>query len=252
MKVSIIVPVLASYEIVRRQLLHFRAMDLPVDVEIIYVDDGSEPPQSYPDDPPRNFRFVVTNDFRPWTWALARNRGAKEAVGKYLLMTDLDYIIPYDAIEAVRGFDGDYIGFRREFGVLDEHGHFTQDVDELVKYGFPIERWATRGPRMPAHPNNFAIRKDLFIHMGGYREDLVGKPYPQGEDNAWKQKRKRWAAEGKLVESDIRPCIYMFPNGRWCGDVDYNPNGLFHNLSRKSEKNPWVEKKPDGTIGART
>lgn len=249
MKLSIVVPVLNSHEIVRRQLLYFKSMDLPDDVEIIYVDDGSDPPHVYPDDPPANFRFVVTNDFRPWTWALARNRGAKEAEGENLLMADLDYIIPKTVIETARGFTGDYMGFQREFGVLDENGKFTQDHDVLTAYGLPKERITARGTRIPPHPNDFIIRRQLFLDMRGYREDLIGKQYPQGEDNAWKQKRKQWASAGKLIEAPERPTIYMFPNGRFCGDVDYNPHNLFHNLSRKSDKNPFTERKADGSVG---
>lgn len=43
-KLSIIIPVLNSHEIVRRQIKHFKRMDLPDDVELIIVDDGSDPP----------------------------------------------------------------------------------------------------------------------------------------------------------------------------------------------------------------
>ena len=44
MKLSIIIPVLNSHEIVRRQIEHFKKMDLPDDIELIIVDDGSDPP----------------------------------------------------------------------------------------------------------------------------------------------------------------------------------------------------------------
>ena len=43
-KLSIIIPVLNSHEIVRRQVEHFKRMDLSDDVELIIVDDGSDPP----------------------------------------------------------------------------------------------------------------------------------------------------------------------------------------------------------------
>jgi len=43
-RLSIIIPVLNSHEIVRRQIEHFKKMDLPDDVELIIVDDGSDPP----------------------------------------------------------------------------------------------------------------------------------------------------------------------------------------------------------------
>jgi len=215
-------------------------MGLPGDVEIIYVDDGSDPPISHIEPKAHAyFSIVRTNDTRPWTWALARNFGAKMAGGRNLLMTDLDYIISKTVVMAAKNFDGDYMGFRREFGVLDEVGNFKQDIETLSAYGWPKERYATRGFELPPHPNNFVIRRELFLEMGGYREDLVEKPYPQGEDNDFKKKRKRWEREGKLRVDGYRPTLYMFPNGKWCGDVDYNPHGLFHGLSRKNRSNPW-------------
>jgi glycosyltransferase involved in cell wall biosynthesis len=240
MKLSIVVPVLNSHEIVRRQLLHFQKMGIPDGVEIIYMDDGSYPPLDNPGTV-RNLRIVQTHDNREWTWAIARNSGAKLAQGDYLLMTDIDYIIPRKAIEDALAFNGDYMGCRREFGILDENGDFTQDLDTLVKYGLLESRIPTRGVNLPAHPNNFVIRKSLFWEMGGYREDRVGRPYPQGEDSLFKKQRCKFREAGKLVESEYRPTIYMFPNGQFCGDVDFNPFGLFHDLSRKTEANYWYK-----------
>jgi glycosyltransferase involved in cell wall biosynthesis len=238
MRLSIVVPVLNSHEIVRRQLLYFAQMPLPADVDVIYMDDGSDPPLVDPGTVPA-LRIVPTHDTRPWTWAVARNSGAKIAQGDYLLMTDLDYIIPRQAIEDALAFTGDYMGFRREFGILDADGAFTQDMPTLLAYGLLPERAATRGAQMPPHPNNFVIRKDLFFEMGGYREDRVGREYPQGEDNLFKAQRKRFVEAGRMTESADRPLLYMFPNGQYCGDVDYNPSGLFHNLSRKTQANYW-------------
>ena len=239
MRLSIVVPVLNSHEIVKRQILHFKKMGMPEGVEIIYMDDGSDPPLSFLDHGLGNFHIVPTNDYREWTWAIARNSGAKIAKGDYLLMTDLDYIIPLKAIEEAIVFNGDYMGFRREFGILNENGDFTQDLSALIEYGLLPSRAETRGVNLPPHPNNFVIRKDLFFEMGSYREDRVGREYPQGEDNLFKKQRKRFGEMGKLKESDYRPTLYMFPNGQYCGDVDYNPFNFFHNLSRKTSANHW-------------
>jgi glycosyltransferase involved in cell wall biosynthesis len=218
-------------------------MDIPDNVEILYIDDGSDPPILTVDGCElKNFHIHHTYDSRPWTWALARNKGALIAEGDYLLMTDLDYIIPKSAIDDALDFNGDYMGFRRQFGILDENGNFTQDFIELHRYGLSNERIKERGVDLPPHPNNFVIKKDLFFAMGGYREDRVGMEYPQGEDNWFKKTRHQWVREGKLIESTYRPTLYMFPNGRWCGDVDHNPFGLFHNLSRKSNRNPFYER----------
>src|SRR5512146_1068854 len=107
-RLSIVVAVLNSHEIVRRQLRFFERMPLPDGIEILYMDDGSDPPLDAEspgvahDDLVRNglealgdrFRIIPTHDTRPWTWAVARNSGAKLARAPYLLMTDIDYILP--------------------------------------------------------------------------------------------------------------------------------------------------------------
>jgi glycosyltransferase involved in cell wall biosynthesis len=241
--------VLNSHEIMRRQLLHWSRLNFHGAVEIIIVDDGSDPSlvnalggilsSTSVGSKLRNLRFMETHDTRPWTWALARNAGAKQARGDYLLMTDIDYILPQQAIDAAMNFSGDKLRFKREFAVLDEHGLFTQDHATLNAYGLPWKRIRDKGTKMPPHPNNFCIRRELFWAMGGYREDLIDRPYPQGEDRHFKWQWIRFCKSGlaKESESDDRPTIYMFPNGQFCGDVDYNPNGLFHDLSRKTEFN---------------
>jgi len=239
-RLTLIQPFLNSHELVRRQILHFKKMDLPDTVEILFMDDGSDPPLPTPPDPPRNFRIHATNDFRPWTSSIARNTGAKLAQGEYLMMVDGDYIIPKHAIEVALEFTGDRLGLRREFGVLDENANFTQDLDMLVKYGLSRERVQERGAKMPPHPNNFIIRKAVFLEMGGYNEKVIlSTPYPHREDNLLKTTWLRMVLAGKAVKppDDMRPMIYMFPNGQFCagGDLDTNPFGLFHHLSRKPQ-----------------
>ncbi len=237
MKVSIIIPVLNSHEIVRRQMLYFEKMGLPDDVELILIDDGSDPVIE------ADTKVIRTGDTREWTWPLARNRGAKEANGDILIMADLDHIISKEIIETARTFQGDFIRFHREFGVLDENGTLTQDRAVLRSYGLP-ENYKLR---LTPHRNQFAISKDLYNRMGGFREDRIGMPYPQREDGDFAKKWREMHERGEVRDFDDmhgwdnRPTIYMFPNGKWCegGDVDTNPFNLFHNLSRKTEKNRY-------------
>lgn len=242
MKISIVIPVLNSHEILRRQLLHFYRMGLPSqDVEVIIVDDGSDPPLT--SDVP-GIRIHQTHDYRPWTWSLARNAGARVARGDYLLMTDLDHIITWELLNRARLFTGDKMRCRREFGVLDENGHVTQEHDILMQWGLPAERIRDKGTHLPPHPSSFMMRRELFHAMGGYREDLIDKPYPQGEDRWFKKKWNEWVAAGRVQDDDprMRPTILVFPNGQFCGDVDHNPFGMFHTLSRKSPSNHWHRK----------
>ncbi len=230
-KASVIIPVLNSHEVVRRQLIHLKKI-IPDDTELIIVDDGS--------DPPIEGATIRTNDFRDWTWPLARNAGARGAKGEYLIMIDLDHILTRELIDSVRSFKGDHMRFNRAFAVLDENGNFTQDREILQKYGL------TRKTLNP-HRNQFAMHRDLYWKLGGYREDRIGKPYPQREDGDFSKAWDNLYAKGEIkdfddvVGYDKRQTLYMFPNGKYCGDVDYNPFNLFHSLTRKTRQNPYYE-----------
>jgi hypothetical protein len=243
MKMTIVISVLDSHEIFRRQLLHWKGLGLKDDIEFIIIDDGSDIPLVDSIGVP-NLRILYTNDKRAWTVELARNLGAREAQGEYLLMTDIDYIIPKDAIETVYTVTEDKAGFHREFGVLDENGVFTQDFDVLRQYGLLETRIDGRGVHMPPHPNNFIMRKSTYWKLGGYREDLVDRPYPNKGDTyfkrTWAEARER--GEVTIQDGNLRKTLYMFPNGQFCGDVDYNPQDLFHHHTRKTENNHWYIK----------
>jgi len=233
MRVSIIIPVLDSHEIVRRQLLHFERIGLPTGMELILVDDGSDPPIENTSFLP--VKILRTNDKRPWTWALARNAGARAASGECLLMYDLDHIVTRELLDFVLRSDLRRIGFQRELGALDENGIFTQDLDVLASYGL-LPR---KSLRLESHHNSFAMTSELFWQLGGYDEDRIGLPYPQGEDSAFWQRWLAYRDATHTPEATDPPTLYVFPTGRWCGDVDHNPHNLFHNLSRKSSRNPY-------------
>lgn len=247
MKISIVVPVLNSHEIVRRQIEHFKKMNLPDDIEIIFMDDGSNPPLNqmcagYGG--LKNFSIYETNEKRPWTECLARNKGAKVARGEYLLMTDIDHILTRELIDAVYKFEGDMMSFPRFLAVLDEEGNFTQDVEVLFKYGLSRQFYKRRGLNAGRHGNSFAIRKAIFDEMGGYSERVVLRPWHEGADRYFKREWRKRVAVGKCKPEESGPSIYTFPIGRFCGDgtdIDCNPLGLFNNLKREMVPQPMKE-----------
>ena len=117
MKVSIITAILNSHEIVRRQYLYYEKMNLPEDVEVVWVDDGSDSPIRFLsgesgkidlcEDANFNLSIYETHDKLPWTQPKARNIGAKKAAGDYLICTDIDHIVSpevIDAVEKIRSF----------------------------------------------------------------------------------------------------------------------------------------------------
>jgi glycosyltransferase involved in cell wall biosynthesis len=245
MKVSIVISVFNSHEIVRRQIAHWKNLNIPDDVEILLMDDGSTPPlegalknlRIIPVGNPRNDSDGIFYDGRV---SIARNLGAKLAQGEFLLMTDIDYIITKENIEAARNMKYDKARFKREMGVLLEDGSVTQDLDTLRQYGLMEERIKSRGVQISPHPNNFIIRKTTFLEIGGYREDLRGI-YPSKGDTWFKRDWTVYEASGKatIAPAEERTTLLMFPNGQFCGDLDFNPFGLFHDLSRKTKNNPF-------------
>jgi len=230
MKLSIVHAVLNSPEIVRRQLLHYEKLDLPFEVEVIIVDDGSEPELFYDKSTSFNYRVLRTNDFRPWTQPAARNFGVKKAKGDYSLCLDIDHIVPRKTIDFLLSDHGyDIVRFRRECGILDENGDFTQDIEVMREWGLEPHR----GLKLPPHGNSYAMRTGLYIGLGGVSEQYVGTgKYPNREEIPLKRNIKNLGDRVKILQDQTKPKVYMFPNGQYCGSKDYNPFGLFHDTTR--------------------
>lgn len=234
-KVSVIIPVLNSHKTVIRQIRHFKRMRLPDTVEFIFVDDGSDPPIKF-NTGLRNLHFLYTNDTRAWTQGIARNIGARFALGEYLFFTDVDHVISKEAMQAALEFTGDKMVFRREYGYLDAYGNVTQDLKVLYARGLDPVRYKSRGLNAGFHPTTFCIRKSIFEAMDGFDINFcqygfhAGKKF-MSEDRDFYLRWNRRVNRGVYQAEVEGPKIYMFPVGRFHIKNDHNPGGLFHNLS---------------------
>jgi hypothetical protein len=84
----------------------------------------------------------------------------------------------------------------------------------------------------------FAMHHDVFWALNGYREDLVTRGYPQGEDSDFKRRWHKGVVAGRWKVCTERPTIYVWPQGKLIGhDVDADPKGLFHKLTRAVKSN---------------
>jgi glycosyltransferase involved in cell wall biosynthesis len=247
MKCSIIIAVLNSHKVVIRQLRHFKKMNLPRSVEIILVDDGSNPPLNYEGCGLRNLTILYTNDKRPWTQGLARNMGAKQAKGEFLFFTDIDHIITHEAINDVLLYDGDKMVFPRYFGILDRHGNVVSDQKSMLKFGLNPARLRNRGLSCGYHGNTYAIRATIFWMIGGYDHRYcesgfhVGGKYMSEERKfniKWAHICNRGLAPGG-EKTGAR--IYHYPTSKFRTDGDNNPYGLFHSLSLEQVPQPMKE-----------
>ena len=235
MKLSIVIAVLNSPEMVRRQCLHFQEMPLSLGVEVVLVDDGSTPPLSRSDYGYPWLRVLRHDVDGDWTQPAARNFGVRHSFGEYILCTDIDHIITRELISTVLYMQYDVVRFKREVAILDQCGEFVQTEAVVKEYGYEDRRFKSRGFRIAPHTNSFAMRRQLYLDLGGVSEKKVGSGvYPNREEQPLKRAFKRKAAAGDIliIPDDERPTIYMVPNGRYCGEKDYNPFGLFHDLKR--------------------
>lgn len=227
-QISVIFNVLESYEVVRRHILFFQKMPLPDGVEVIFVDDGSQPSIcQYLIERKisliNRIKVVETRDFRPWTQGIARNKGAKAANGFYFLFSDIDHIVTKEIIEYCLKFRGDKMEFTRRWGIFDENGNITTDIDTLLEYGLPIRI----KDRVTKPFNIFLLKRDHFYTLGGYEERYAG--HYGGEDVNFANKyRDILYSRGIAKRSVMCPhSMYVYP------DPARDVKQVFHSLRRK-------------------
>ena len=227
MKLSIVIAVLDSHDVVERQLKHFSKMSLE-DVEILIMDDGSDPPlmTSVKFVPKDYIRFYETGDDRAWSQPCARNTGAMIADSPRLLMTDIDHVLSREAIEFCKESDADKVVFPRFWAVLDGNGNLRQETDILFDYGLSEELYEQRGLAAGHHANTFMINKDVFMALEGYDEKFCGKY--GGDDTDFSRRYSHLCRnEKKCSPHIVGPMIYVYPDPR--RDV----KKVFHKLRYK-------------------
>lgn len=218
-QLSVIVAILESYEVVRRQLLHLNRVLTP-DCELILVDDGSVPSlEATCASVPISFSFVLycTHDRRPWTQPRARNLGAKLANAPKLLFFDIDHILTRDIVATCLRYSGDKLHWIRRPGVLDERGELVTDPAILADYGL------TDGSPS-VHANSFMIRTELFHLLGGYDERYCGQY--GGDDIDFNARYDLLSQRGLATPAEVRSEGYVFP------DPARDAKRLFHSLPR--------------------
>jgi len=154
-RVSIVFPYYDNPEMLRFQLGHFgnysqEALDA---CEIVIVDDCS------PVFPARdvirgcdlpNIRLFRLGVDLPWNQDAARNIGAHEARGEYLLLTDIDHVVPESTLSELCDIEDNLSVY-----TLARKAHFSDKV-------------------IPSHVNSYFLSKALYWGIGGYDEDFWG------------------------------------------------------------------------------
>lgn len=123
-------------------------------LEVLIVDDCS-PSQpaadvARPTNLPKHSIYRVDRDI-PWNQDAARNIGAHEAQSAWLLLTDIDHLVPADTMAKL----------------------VEMQKNPMVFYSFPRIKFARNDPQ-ESHPNSYFMAKDLYWEIGGHDEDFAG------------------------------------------------------------------------------
>lgn len=179
-RVTIVMPFYQNHLFLCDQIAgwsQWHSEDLHNFVTAIIVDDGSPTPLTLDRPtlfPVRVFRIDV--DIR-WNWLAARNIGAHHAADGWLVLTDMDHVIPEDTIRAI---------------VFGQH-------DPAVVYAF--SRREHTGEPIAPHSASFLMTRAMFWKIGGYDEALSGH---YGTDGTYRRQVAATAPMHVLTDELVR------------------------------------------------
>ena len=171
--ISIVIPTLNEEKIIEKTLNQFKDLNT-IDFELIVSDGGS---QDKTVEIAKKYTKNVLVIKEKHTIAFARNEGAKIAKGEYLVFLDADVFIknPNDFFrQALLEFEKDkkLVALTAKLKVLPE---FETFLDNFFHFIINFIHW------LSCNILNFGnasgefqmIKKDIFLKIGGYNEDLV-------------------------------------------------------------------------------
>lgn len=178
-RVTLVVPYYQCAEFFTQQCRVWRdyPSELSTYVRVIVVDDGSPVPAKLPPDRPLGVRLFRIETDVPWNWLAARNIGAHHADEGWLLLTDMDHIVPPSTLASV------------------VYGHH----DPTIVYAF--SRREHTGTPVHPHSASFLMTKAQFWAIGGYDERLSGV---YGTDGAYRKRLTAKAPVALLADELVR------------------------------------------------
>jgi hypothetical protein len=228
---TLVVPYYDNPEMFREQQRVWRAFkaDVRGALHVVVVDDGSPRyPAKASVDPATapslaSFRLFRTKVDVRWNWIFCRNLGVQQAKTDWVLLTDIDHVVPAPTwLRLMRG-----------------------RLDPMCAYR--LSRVLADGTPHPPHPNTWIMTRHLFLNrVGGYDERYSGvygsdgqfhkrvtawtrcvhvlpdvaKLYgPEQIADAWTSAYERKTAEDRARKDEIKQAIVAMGN-------DYTPRRL--------------------------
>lgn len=178
-RVTFIYPFYENAQFLQRHLKHWAAFpaELRKHLSAIIVDDGSPTPARFDVVAPFPIRlFRIDIDIK-WNWLAARNIGAHHADEGWLLLTDMDHLIPATTASSM---------------IYGRH-------DPACVYAF--SRTEHTGQIIAPHSASFLMTREMFWKTGGYDEALSGH---YGTDGEFRRRVARVAPIQVLTDDLVR------------------------------------------------
>jgi hypothetical protein len=100
-------------------------------------------------------RLYLALQHRRWDWLMPRNLGVQESTTKWLLMTDMDHVLPSQTLRHLLEMDLDETAVYR-FSRVDAHGLYPWPSGSLTPF--------------KPHPNTWLMTRAMFEQIGGFDE----------------------------------------------------------------------------------
>lgn len=127
--------------------------ELKENMELIIIDDCSPLwPAQFELEPGIRMHLYRTCVDIPWNQDFCRNLGAMKAKTDWLLLTDIDHLVPESTMQAL---------FKKN------------DLKKSLVYKFDRISAPDMQPYKP-HPNSWLMTREMYWHIGGYDERFAG------------------------------------------------------------------------------
>ena len=157
MKVSILMFIRDSHEMLRRQIIHMNSLKIPLWAELIIVDHANTPPLEFVVKPNFNAKIVRCEDRTPWIIPTLINLGRKHCCGEYIQIIGVDHMLSYDWIRAVGKTKEQYAHFTRYYALLNVKGEIE-----------PVFKDNGRAEFMSGSCGVKLVKMSIWDALGGY------------------------------------------------------------------------------------
>jgi hypothetical protein len=154
-----------------------------------------------------SYRLYRAEKNRRWDWLYCRNLGVAKASTEWVLLTDIDHVLPEDSLRYILTADLDATAVYRTTRVDAVHPLIVSAGDEhcemcaaaVRKY---VKAGAPHGPMPPyvaghvltpykQHPNTWLMTRTMFDRIGGYDERFSGF---YGSDSEFRERVQKTAS----------------------------------------------------------